>query len=54
VDSVSVAEMVENGRDELEAGRWFIQSEEAIKIQSGPLARLRPVLFRLLDQWVSA
>jgi GMP synthase-like glutamine amidotransferase len=54
VDAVSVAEMVENGRGELESGRWFIQTEEAIKIQSAPLARLRPVLYRLLDQWLSA
>ena len=54
VDSVSVAEMVENGRDELVEGRWFIQSEEAIKAQSEPLARLGPVLHRLLDQWLAA
>lgn len=54
VDAVSVAEMIENGRDELEAGRWFIQTEEVIKLQSEPLARLRPVLFRLLDQWLAA
>jgi len=54
VDAGSVAEMIENGRDELEAGRWFIQTEEAIKIQSEPLARLRPVLFRLLDQWLAS
>jgi GMP synthase-like glutamine amidotransferase len=54
VDAASVAEMIENGRDELEEGRWFIQTEEAIKAQSAPLARLRPVLFRLLDQWMAA
>jgi GMP synthase-like glutamine amidotransferase len=54
VDAVSVAEMVENGRDELVEGRWFIQTEEAIRSQTEPLARLRPVLQRLLDQWMAA
>ena len=54
VDAASMLDMIVNGRDELDLKRNFIQSEEAMKAQPEVLVRMRPVLFRLLDQWVTA
>jgi GMP synthase-like glutamine amidotransferase len=47
--------LLENGRDEIVAGGRFVQTES--EILAGPAlhaARLRPLLYTLLDQWIAA
>lgn len=54
VDEGSLRAMVENGRDELDPSRPFIQSEPLILAQTQVLAALKPRIEALLDAWAQA
>jgi GMP synthase-like glutamine amidotransferase len=54
VDAVSLREMVEGGRDELDLAQPFIQNEQVMLNQPESLARLAPLIRALLDGWVAA
>ena len=54
VDAAALDAMVEAGRPELDLSQPFIQPEAVLRGQPQALARLRPVLERLLDNWADA